>query len=189
VISELVVHTGLAGLSQNPHDRTVQYIDRPSGWVPVVLFMVVIAPVIEEFIFRGWIQHSLERRLGTWPAIGIAAALFAAVHADGMGAFHFGFGVLAGYFVCASDSIWTGVLLHAGNNLAVVIAGSLLPERVATPEGMIAVVGVWPLVAVAVVSGVLLFRIALTLPVRRRRPRWKWSPLSARPRAARHRIV
>ncbi|HET8654307.1 MAG TPA: CPBP family intramembrane glutamic endopeptidase [Longimicrobiaceae bacterium] len=186
-IACLLVHYGQLRLQVPDHGVVQQYLNRRWGWAPVAVSFVFVAPIIEEFVFRGWIQHSLERRIGTWPAIGIAAALFAAVHGNGPAdAFHFVFGVLAGYLVYATGSIWAGVLLHAGNNLSVMIAGLLLPERLGTPDGMVSTLGVWPLAVVAVVSGVLLLRLAGALPVRRRRPHWMWSARPARPGLVQH---
>jgi membrane protease YdiL (CAAX protease family) len=43
-------------------------------------FTTVMAPICEEFVFRGFIFRSLSGWLGTWPAAIITGLLFGAVH-------------------------------------------------------------------------------------------------------------
>lgn len=51
------------------------------GQVIVTLFAAAIcAPVIEEFIFRGYLYPALKRWAGILPAMALSAALFAAIH-------------------------------------------------------------------------------------------------------------
>jgi len=46
----------------------------------VALFAVVLGPLFEELLFRGFLQPLLDRVLGPWPAIVLAAAGFALLH-------------------------------------------------------------------------------------------------------------
>ncbi|HUJ09780.1 MAG TPA: CPBP family intramembrane glutamic endopeptidase [Verrucomicrobiae bacterium] len=48
--------------------------------VLVSIFAVVVAPVFEEFFFRGFAYPALKQRWGTWKALAIVSAVFAAVH-------------------------------------------------------------------------------------------------------------
>ena len=41
---------------------------------------VLLAPVIEEFLFRGLLQMSLRRYVGPWGAVFLGGVLFAAIH-------------------------------------------------------------------------------------------------------------
>lgn len=51
------------------------------GWVVVlVLVVVVLAPVIEELVYRGLVQQGLANSLGSLRAWPVAAVVFAAVH-------------------------------------------------------------------------------------------------------------
>lgn len=99
------------------------FMETPSGRLAITALAVGIAPVLEEFFFRGFIQRLLERRFGTMAGIGGGAAIFAVVHVlPWVFPLHFFLGVAFGYAVYATRSIWAGVILHAANN-AVAVAG------------------------------------------------------------------
>jgi hypothetical protein len=92
-----------------------------------VVDSVILAPVVEELLFRGVLYGTLRLRLGTWPATAISAALFALAH---------GYGVVGFASVLASGVLWAvayertrslvpGMLVHAASNLqatAIVLA-------------------------------------------------------------------
>jgi membrane protease YdiL (CAAX protease family) len=48
--------------------------------VSIVAFAVAVAPVFEEFFFRGFAYPALKQRWGTWRALVIVSAAFAAIH-------------------------------------------------------------------------------------------------------------
>ena len=48
------------------------------GWM--MLTTVVVAPILEEILFRGILQESLTRKYGPWRGILIASAIFGIVH-------------------------------------------------------------------------------------------------------------
>jgi sodium transport system permease protein len=74
----------------------------------------VLAGLCEETLFRGPIQKGLMRRLGMWPAVVIAAILFAAAHLDlpGMPIRTF-LGVMLGWLVVRTGSIFPAMVMHA----------------------------------------------------------------------------
>jgi len=78
---------------------------------------VVAAPVGEELFFRGFVFGGFRPRYGWQKAAVLSAALFAAVHLR-----WFTFlpelvlGYLLAYLYERSNSIWPGMLLHAGLN-------------------------------------------------------------------------
>ena len=90
---------------------------RPYGWVPLALAVAVVAPLIEELMFRGRMQTAFERRLGMLPGILVTTALFAVAH---LAAFKLPSMILSGLVLGAAvsftGSIWAGVILHAANN-------------------------------------------------------------------------
>jgi uncharacterized protein len=87
------------------------------GRLMLALLAVGIAPLIEEFFFRGLIQRALERRWGIAGGIAGASALFALVHfIPWIFPLHLVLGAAFGFAVVAARSIWAGVLLHAANN-------------------------------------------------------------------------
>lgn len=100
------------------------------GRLGVTVLAVGIAPVLEEFFFRGFIQRALERRLGAAAGIGVAAAIFGAVHVlPWVFPLHFFLGLAFGYAVYATRSIWAGVILHAANNTVAIVGLGLEGEE------------------------------------------------------------
>lgn len=89
---------------------------------------VVIAPLVEEFFFRGFTYPALRRRLGVWPAILVSSAYFSLIHFD-----FFSFlpimilGVAMAYLYERRQSIVAPAALHCMNNARVV--GMLLLLR------------------------------------------------------------
>ncbi|NLX92379.1 MAG: CPBP family intramembrane metalloprotease [Clostridiales bacterium] len=92
----------------------------PSSVLGQVMFVIQIAFVpalIEEFALRGVVMQPL-RKYGDRFAIVMSALVFALMHGNMIQApFAFIAGLAIGYFVIATGSIWTGVLIHFVNNL------------------------------------------------------------------------
>ena len=84
----------------------------------VTIGVGVIAPLCEEFVFRGVFQQGLLARLRPIPAIAITAAVFSAFHFDIVGFIaRFELGFLFGTLFFHYDSLWPGIFAHAANNL------------------------------------------------------------------------
>lgn len=80
--------------------------------VPIVLG--TLAGVFEELLFRGPIQVAFVRRLPIGLALAIVGLMFAAAHMDLPGLpVRFALGVLLGWVVWRSGSIFPAMLLHA----------------------------------------------------------------------------
>lgn len=105
------------------------------GRLALAMLAVAIAPLVEEFVFRGLIQTRIERKIGSAGGIGVAAALFAAVHLlPWIFPLHFFLGIALGYSVYITRSIWTGVILHAANNATALLAtGIQTDEPISAP--------------------------------------------------------
>ena len=105
------------------------YLAQPFGAVGLLILTAAVAPVLEEFLFRGWMQRGLERRLPVWGAIVVTALVFAAVHAERFGfPLRVGFALASGYAAWATRSIWPSVVLHSAYNGALIVLGALTPE-------------------------------------------------------------
>jgi membrane protease YdiL (CAAX protease family) len=102
----------------------------PEGRLAIAVLAIGIAPIVEEFVFRGLIQRTIERRLGTaWGIVG-GAALFALVHLlPWVFPLHFFLGLVFGFVVFATRSIWAGVVLHAANNTAAMVGLGVQTEQ------------------------------------------------------------
>jgi membrane protease YdiL (CAAX protease family) len=99
-----------------------------------VLIIGLLTAIAEEFMFRGCIQTIFTRwTKNTHAAIWITAILFSAFHME-----FFGFlprmmlGVLFGYFVAWSGSIWTSVWAHFINNGTAVVVTYLYQHKTTT---------------------------------------------------------
>lgn len=98
-------------------DRTVEFLKTtatPGDWVAVVLMAAVVAPLAEEFFFRGYLYGVLRRYGGRWAAIGVTALLFAAIHGSLVGFAPLALlGVTFALAYELTGSVWTSVLMHA----------------------------------------------------------------------------
>ena len=73
-----IVVTTLSPEFQNQNDSTIHGM-MEGGAIPIVILSVLLAPVIEETIFRGLVFSNLLR-FGRFPAYGITALFFSAIH-------------------------------------------------------------------------------------------------------------
>ncbi len=96
-----------------------------------MVFIALLTAIVEEFMFRGVLQTILVRLTkNTHVAIWITAVLFSAFHME-----FFGFlprlllGLLFGYFVAWSGSIWPAVWAHFLNNGTAVVATYLFQHK------------------------------------------------------------
>jgi membrane protease YdiL (CAAX protease family) len=92
----------------------------PQGLELVMVFVaiVILAPLAEELLFRGFIFQGIRRRLPFWPTAIIVSALFGLVHFQ----FNVGLDVFALSLVLCwlrerTGSLWPGILLHSAKNL------------------------------------------------------------------------
>jgi membrane protease YdiL (CAAX protease family) len=79
--------------------------------------LVIIAPLAEEILFRGYLYGKLRRYIPVWAAILLTSALFGLIH----GQWNVGVDVFALSIVLCTlreitGSIWAGVLLHIMKN-------------------------------------------------------------------------
>ncbi|GEM_PF-862003 len=91
----------------------------------VWLLLVVAAPVIEEFLFRGLIFNGLRRTTGPIPAIIGSAALFALVHPPISVIAVFGLGIAAAISLEQSGLLLAPILAHAVYNSCMLLLNRL----------------------------------------------------------------
>ncbi len=85
--------------------------------ISLVLFGIIVAPVIEEIIFRGFLQTALKNSFGGRYAILISAALFAGVHMDLFAFLQiFILGILLGYLYEKTQTIAASIVVHILHN-------------------------------------------------------------------------
>jgi membrane protease YdiL (CAAX protease family) len=119
----------LLALNDGGQERQQLLLDlgRTQGFLPIALFVVgavVMAPLVEELLYRGLLLRALLRRMGPGPAVFISALVFSAVHFLGgdADALQFlpaiaGLGLVLGVVAVRSGSLSLPILIHAGFNL------------------------------------------------------------------------
>ncbi len=105
----------------------------PPAWILFTLFSP--ATLVEEIYFRGFLLNKFRQAAGFWRANLASSALFALIHlpgwlaagrlasppqlaADALGIFVFG--LVFGWAMQRTGSLWPAYLLHALNNLLVI---------------------------------------------------------------------
>lgn len=97
-----------------------QFDETQSG-TPVSLLLnllstAILPALLEEMVMRGYVLGAL-RRYGDKLAVVITAMLFGLIHGNVLQLpFAFFLGLVLGWLVVQTDSIWPAVLLHFGNN-------------------------------------------------------------------------
>ncbi len=82
----------------------------------IVLFIniIILAPICEEFIFRGFLFHRLSEKYSTTTGIILSSLIFALLHVSPVGAFIFG--VLMCWIYMKTQSLWIPIGIHFLNN-------------------------------------------------------------------------
>jgi membrane protease YdiL (CAAX protease family) len=81
------------------------------------LALVVIAPIAEEALFRGYLYGKLRNTVPVWIAILIVSAVFAVIHGQwNVGIDVFVLSIVACLLREVTGSIWAGILLHMLKN-------------------------------------------------------------------------
>ncbi len=103
----------------------------PSGFGGRFIYAIAIAavpPLVEEFAIRGVVMQPL-RKYGDIFAIVASSLVFAVLHGNLIQApFALIAGIGIGYAVCITNSVWTGVLIHAVNNFYSVITEFMIED-------------------------------------------------------------
>lgn len=99
----------------------------------LILSTVVVAPLCEEIMFRGYVQRAYERR-NPWIGIVAGGVIFSLYHLRFQGAFALiPVAFALGFVAWRSDSLFPGILLHAAYNgiaTVVIIASSFFSMSV-----------------------------------------------------------
>lgn len=129
-----------------------------SDWLEVVVLTVLVAPIVEELFFRGFLLHRWARRWGTATAVVASSALFAVLHGEWIG--HFLFGIVMAALYLRTRRLWMPIAAHAINNgiVALVALVDLLRHAPAESTSLAELRSQWPLGLVALMAGMVLLR-------------------------------
>lgn len=123
------------------HDMLKMLVNSDSrlGSVLIVVSAVLVAPILEEAIFRGIVQSVMVEVAGEakrWGVVFIAAFVFAIIHANtatwenwqalpGL----FVLGLVLGWLYERSGSLWPSVLVHMSFNVLNIVMALSMVER------------------------------------------------------------
>ena len=147
-------------------DRLMTYLFNPPEWLTQTMEMFrisylwdllllfggisVIAPVAEEFLFRGFLQTSLEyREQAATKAILITALAFALLHLNTWWIVQiYLFGVVLSYFSWRTQSVFPGIFVHMTiNSFSILFTNLTLREELSWYESGNHVSPVWLVLA------------------------------------------
>lgn len=95
----------------------ILYMDNFWGYLSIVISVALVPAFCEEFLFRGFVQSSFEKRWSITLTIIITALLFALFHFNPFAIVPlFALGAYFSYLVYLTDSIFYSVILHFLNN-------------------------------------------------------------------------
>jgi membrane protease YdiL (CAAX protease family) len=111
--------------------------------IMILLAAVIVAPLVEELLFRGWLYPVVARTFGVTAGVVVTGALFGAIHGPQLG-WHWqlvgllvGVGVLFTYVRARTGSVVPAYFLHLGYNglqaLAFIVGTSGL-RNLPTPQ-------------------------------------------------------
>ncbi|MBE7144477.1 CPBP family intramembrane metalloprotease [Bacillus paranthracis] len=93
-------------------------MDSTGGYVYQVIMVVFIAPIIGEFVFRGFLLQRFAAKWGTSIAIIVVAILFALLHVDFLGAVVFS--IVLSIVYIRTNSLLMPIAIHMLNNAFVI---------------------------------------------------------------------
>jgi membrane protease YdiL (CAAX protease family) len=103
-----------------------------AGGLSILVALVLVAPVTEELLFRGWLLKELQRQYGKAPALVWSSLLFGLVHIEPSAVIY---ATLAGFVLGAvalrTRSTLASIAMHAGVNAMPL----LLPTALVRIEG------------------------------------------------------
>lgn len=119
-------------LSDPKPQAMVEFFMQNSGIAPklvVVAMAVVLAPLCEEILFRGYFYAVLKRFGGIWAATIVSALLFSAIHVDlaPMPAL-FLFGIFLVWIYEKSGSLKSPIFMHATFNAVSLLLSLIFPS-------------------------------------------------------------
>lgn len=110
--------------------RRYQLLNPTSWWagMSILIALVIVAPVTEELLFRGWLLPDLNEQYGKVPALVWSSVLFGLVHIEPSAVLYATVGGLVlGAVALRTKSTLASIGMHAGvNALPLLLPASLL---------------------------------------------------------------
>ncbi len=104
------------------YESIIKSILGSSNTLLLLLTVGILAPFLEEVVFRGLIFHELKKTIPLWAAVLLQAFLFGFIHLNIIqGSYAFALGILLGLSYVWTGSFWAPVIIHAVMNSTSVI--------------------------------------------------------------------
>lgn len=99
----------------------------PLNMAAMFFAIAIAAPVVEELLFRGFLQNALAKYVPIWGAIFLSSLLFALVHLQpyaipGLMSLSIAFG----YLYHRTGSLRTNIIMHMANNVFALLVSQFL---------------------------------------------------------------
>ena len=89
-----------------------------------LLLALLVGPIMEEVVFRGYLQSSLSKKIPVWAAIIITSIIFAIGHSPMiLWPMYFLFSISWGWIYVRTGSLKMAILIHILNNLLYTVIG------------------------------------------------------------------
>ncbi|WP_410981647.1 CPBP family intramembrane glutamic endopeptidase [Bacillus cereus] len=102
-------------------------IGNAGGYVYQFIIIVLVAPIIGEFVFRGFLFQRFAAKWGTGKAMVIVALLFGCLHIDFLGAVMFS--IVLSIVYMRTKSLLMPISIHMLNNTIVLITSLILSKE------------------------------------------------------------
>jgi len=107
------------------HQENMESLEQ-SGLILFFISVGIVAPLIEEVMFRGIIFDELERKISIPLTVILQGLVFGLYHMNiAQGAYTSVMGIFLGLSLVWTGSIWAPILIHAGNNLFSIFLGTV----------------------------------------------------------------
>jgi membrane protease YdiL (CAAX protease family) len=120
------------GIGFEPQAVMLEFMDLEDRWLWIALpCAVFIVPFCEEFLFRGFMQPALIKRLGAWNGVALTSVVFAALHGTSAFLPIFALSMLLGAVQLHTGrllSAWTLHAVHNGLNVLVLLVARTLSQ-------------------------------------------------------------
>lgn len=128
---------------QNLDPQTTDALEnlvRGDSFILTLLAVGIIIPICEEIVFRGSILKNLTENMSFKWAIIIQAVLFSLYHMNLVQAMPtLVLGLITGFAVYFTNSIWSGIFIHMINNTLAVVISNIAPASLSISYSVFAV--------------------------------------------------
>ncbi len=129
VVGTLVLSIGVSQLGIEPQGvkQAMEIASDPAQFVQSLVLLAVLAPIVEELVFRGLLYGWIEGRWGSLAAFIVSSVAFAAAHWEPAHVLLvFPLGVLFGWIRRRSNSLMPSMVAHIVNNGFALVAAAFL---------------------------------------------------------------